>query len=97
MLTKGRAIFRSANFRGRFGSGDESPISRALLLANIKRKASNSWSAVQDTYFLTKVSIYLHSVSNIFAVIWILNLEISIFGALGSLCNYPLKVKSNVN
>lgn len=58
MLTKGQTIFRrSAAFRHRFNfncnSKDGIPI-RAFILANLKKKASNSWSAIQDTYYSTK-------------------------------------------
>ncbi|ONK78961.1 uncharacterized protein A4U43_C01F1450 [Asparagus officinalis] len=59
MITRGRAIL---GLRNRLLNGDGSPISRAIALANVKRKASNSWSAVQDTYFSTKEIFENHRV-----------------------------------
>lgn len=62
MLTRGRAIFRTVNLRSRFRNGDESSVLRALSPANFRRKAANSWSAVQDTYFSTKEVFESHRV-----------------------------------
>jgi hypothetical protein len=30
---------------------------RAALLPNVRRRATNSWAAVRDTFFSTKVSL----------------------------------------
>lgn len=60
LRSPGRAIFRTASLKSS-GGGDGS-ILRSMALPNLKRKASNSWSAIQDTYISTKQVFERHRV-----------------------------------
>ncbi|KAK8939680.1 hypothetical protein KSP40_PGU005843 [Platanthera guangdongensis] len=66
LRSSGRYIFRALNPKLLAGGGssadgrDGRPFFRALAPASLKRKASNSFSAIQDTYFSTKVKLEIY-------------------------------------
>lgn len=70
MLTKGGAIFRRVSLKtwrssragGGGGCGGDGGVISGLLIPNLKRKASNSVSAVKDTYLSTKQVFENHRV-----------------------------------
>ncbi|PKU70749.1 uncharacterized protein LOC110108253 [Dendrobium catenatum] len=63
LMSSGKSIFRALNLNHLGGGAAESrPFIRALAPANLKRKASNSFSAIQDTYFSTKEVFESHRV-----------------------------------
>ncbi|KAK8924206.1 hypothetical protein KSP39_PZI019083 [Platanthera zijinensis] len=68
LRSSGRYIFRALNPKLLAGGGssaegrDGRPFFRALAPASLKRKASNSFSAIQDTYFSTKEVFESHRV-----------------------------------
>lgn len=60
LRSSGRAIFRTVS--PRIWGGDEGSAFKRLAFPNLKRKTSNTWSAVQDTYLSTKVAtLFLNS------------------------------------
>ncbi|XP_039141487.1 uncharacterized protein LOC120278818 [Dioscorea cayenensis subsp. rotundata] len=60
LRSSGRAIFRAVRPRSSYGDGSSS--FDALSVPSLRRKASNSWSAVQDTYLSTKEVFEKHRV-----------------------------------
>ncbi|KAI0488667.1 hypothetical protein KFK09_028506 [Dendrobium nobile] len=63
LMSSGKSIFRALNLNHLGGGAAEGrPFIRALAPANLKRKASNSFSAIQDTYFSTKEVFESHRV-----------------------------------
>ncbi|KAJ0989832.1 hypothetical protein J5N97_008188 [Dioscorea zingiberensis] len=60
LRSSGRAIFRAV--RPKSSNGDASASVGALFIPSLRRKASNSWSAVQDTYLSTKEVFEKHRV-----------------------------------
>ncbi|XP_010928409.1 uncharacterized protein [Elaeis guineensis] len=60
LRSSGRAIFRTGSPRASGGSG--SSIFRSVAVPNLKRRASNTWSAVQETYLSTKQVFESHRV-----------------------------------
>lgn len=58
----GRAIFRAVSPRASLGGeagGSGGSVWESVSLPNLRRKASNTWSAVQDTFLSTKVCYVL--------------------------------------
>ncbi|RWW13042.1 hypothetical protein GW17_00023267 [Ensete ventricosum] len=56
LRSSGRAIFRTVS--PRIWGGNEGAAFKLLAFPNLKRKTSNTWSAVQDTYLSTKVATF---------------------------------------
>lgn len=60
LRNSGRAIFRTVS--PRIWGGDEGSAFKRLAFPNLKRKTSNTWSAVQDTFLSTKEVFETHRV-----------------------------------
>ncbi|RWW63623.1 hypothetical protein BHE74_00029190 [Ensete ventricosum] len=94
LRSSGRAIFRTVS--PRIWGGNEGAAFKLLAFPNLKRKTSNTWSAVQDTYLSTKVATFFLN----FGVNWLIKLEIALKFAFWitfscafckKLCGYTLR------